>query len=1116
MTDDITRRDVLRGLGGLALTGAIGCGKVELGAPGEPGEPGDPTADVEQSIDFGTCATATIAAIANREIVVSNVEAYAQKSVAAGQTIDFRVSSPVPYQLSIVRLGWDTDSTSRDWTLHTFPIQTNPSQQSIRPGSYIHVESAFNPTVALTQLTLECWVRPFREDSGGYWQGLMSQHTNPVGGVGQCGFGLFLTDANVPCCYFGNGGMFKDEWFLSAEDPLLTLEWNHVVAVFNAGTARLYVNGAEVVSAIGFPSAVTPGPAPLRLGAYGDATGTSFFLDGDLAMPVIYRRALSGSEVAARHAVLPPQVPVDAAVVGCWPLEEEHGSIVADVSGCGRHGTIVNRGTWMIGGPGFNAGAVGRFEDYDPDTDATRGHGLRLSSIDLYDCAWQCSVSYTLPSDCPPGVYVGRITYNTTARYDVTFVVRQSAIRPNAPVLVLCATNTWHAYNMPFQLHSFYDSHPWGQPSYFQGFEMPWTFSTSNFPDTGGTAGGADPYLTFPNSNPGYSHLVRAERFLHVWLEQNGYDYDVISDRDLHSNPSILSSYQTMFIVGHSEYWTKESWTAVRDHVASGGNLIAASGNTMFWRVSYDNSVIECRKLPESVGGRPSPGFGELYHEHDHQRGGLMREAGYPAWQVTGLECDGYDGTSFPYVVTDPMHALFQTPEPIAVQSGMQLGGMYGVGHEFDVTLDTLRTATFPGSTPPPPSPGDYTPSVLAQGRGSISFDYIGTSNPDTANLRVVSEIAEWVRSGGGRVLSVGSINASQTLHADEHMAALFRNALHANGVVLRLNVLAIGQDGHFEMRGFDGSAWTAGWEAHGAGFGANPPTGVQWAPNSLAAMAITSTGSFYYKYNVGDGWSAWNDFGGVFQGRPAAVGWGRNRLDLFAHAGDHLWWKAWDGSTFTGWIDLGGSVASDPAAISWEGIRRSVAVRGTAGNIQYRYNMDGNWVLQDMGSAPGTAGFAYAPTMATFGGSRIAVFAVDTAGRAWVKHWNTTSWYPSLTGWLDLGQAGLTGRVHVASWGRDNYTAFGVGSNGRLKAKHFNSSSWSPSQTQPWTDLGGSLVGEPTVVSYRGSRIAVFGVAPSGRVQHILWDGVTTNPAWQDLGGTMRHSPAVFRWVAT
>ena len=147
----------------------------------------------------------------------------------------------------------------------------------------------------------------------------------------------------------------------------------------------------------------------------------------------------------------------------------------------------------------------------------------------------------------------------------------------------------------------------------------------------------------------------------------NGYDYDVIGDRDLHSNPSILSNYRTVFIVGHSEYWSREGWSAIRSYLASGGNVIVASGNTMFWRVSFDDSVIECRKKGQADGGeRPNAQWGELYHEHDHQRGGLMREAGCPAWQAIGLESVGYDGTHVPYKVTEPTHPFFQRPEAIA------------------------------------------------------------------------------------------------------------------------------------------------------------------------------------------------------------------------------------------------------------------------------------------------------------------------------------------------------------------------------------------------------------------------------------------------------------------
>ena len=121
MTDNITQRDVLRGLGGLALTGAIGCGELDQSFAG-----------------VGTYQTATIAAVANQPIVISAVEAYAEKSLAAGETIYFRVSSPVAYELSIVRLGWDTDTPLdekgfplRDWTVYTFP-RANAAQRSIR------------------------------------------------------------------------------------------------------------------------------------------------------------------------------------------------------------------------------------------------------------------------------------------------------------------------------------------------------------------------------------------------------------------------------------------------------------------------------------------------------------------------------------------------------------------------------------------------------------------------------------------------------------------------------------------------------------------------------------------------------------------------------------------------------------------------------------------------------------------------------------------------------------------------------------------------------------------------------------------------------------------------
>jgi len=1065
-TTGLTRRDVLRGLGGLIVAGPA----ILLDSPAH-----------------AAGGHSLIPAVPNLAQAVAGVQAYAQNSVHAGDAIDFRVSSTVPYQLSVARLGWDTESPSKDWTVHSFP-QAPALQRFIRPGSYVHVERALPSAVPQSQLTLECWVRPFRLA----WQGLITQYDYP----NQAGFGLFLADDGRPVLYMGNGGAFNAgflRYFPSAIPISPIRQWTHLCVVFNAGVASLYVDGANVAIALGLPATVTPGGAPLRLGAYGQDGTTRYFLDGDLAMPALYDRALPPVEVAQRAV---PNAPTAANSLGCWPLDEERGYSVRDVSTSQRDGIIVNRGTWMVGGPGFHAENVPRFDPYDPDTDAGRGHALRLSSSDLFDCAWPVSHSYTLPSDLLPGVYVGRILHSGGARYDVTFVVKKAVNRPAAPILVLCATNTWHAYNAAFDLFSFYSNHAGGQPGYYVGVNMPWSSA-------------ADPYIQYLDASWSYSHLLRAERLTHVWLEQNGYDYDVVSDRDLHNDPALLFDYSAVLVLGHSEYWSREAYDGIRDYLAGGGKLIVASGNTMFWRVSFDDEVIECRKLPETVGGRPNAQYGELYHEHDHERGGLMREAGLPAWRAIGLECIGYTGDRpSAYQVTNPTHAFFQSPESIAVSIGTEIGGQHSVGHEWDA-----RVQTIPGPYNPP-LPPEYDPIVLAEGRGNqnrlhYQADWIAGAN------QVISEIVDWPWSGGGRVLAAGSIAAGVGLHDDEKMSALFRNALHHFGIRHRVDAMAIGLDGHFNHKWFDGSSWGpsfGGWEDMGGGFGSHAPIGVMWAPDRISVMAISATGGFLYRDWNGSAWSSWSLLGSGFTGRPAAVGWGRNRLQLFARGTNgNLYEDAWNGSSWSGWNSLGSGATSDPSAISWEGNHLAVATLGATGQVLYKWYSNGAWGptptgWQDMGGT-----FARAPTLFAWNGNFINIFAVDASGAVYHKHWNGETWWPSLTGWDYLGGS-LASRVVVGSRGRNDFTLFGIGTDGRLKAKWWDWPNWGPSYTG-WQDLGGDLIGEPAVASYRGKTLSVMAVGSDARAKHLLWDGSTWS-AWQDMGGSLRASPALIPWI--
>jgi hypothetical protein len=1083
MSDQISRRDVLRGIGGFAFASALGC---------------DAPSDIEVATSaIGTCAATVIPAVPNRAVTVSGVEGWAEKSVAAGGTVNFRISSPVSYTLEIVRLGWDLDAANgaapnRDWVLKSF--SKTPSPQTYRPGSYIHVERALSPSQAYSAMTLECWVRPFRYEAGGAWQGVISQYNV----AGQAGFGLFLDSDNRPCMYFGNGGNYNPAWLCISPTALVgdgNRQWHHLAAVFSAGTASLYVNGVNVFggAVTGMPAQVLPGGAPFRIGAYGDQYGTGNFLDGDIAMPAIYSRALTPAQIQTRATTKPPTaVPTsDTGIIGCWPLTEEQGDVVADVSGCARPGLIVNRGTWMVGGPGFNAAGVPRLGPYNPQTDPTRGHGLRLSSASIYDCAaWPVNTTYTFPDDSRPGLYAGRVKYGSGQVYDITIVVRRSPTRPPAPIVVLCATNTWLAYNISLGGYSFYGGK---QPPYLLGINMPWTNA-------------AEPYQRY--YDPAYSHLVRAERFMHSWLERNGYDYDLISDKDLHDDPSLLNQYKALVIAGHSEYWSVDAKNAVGNFLNAGKGVVVASGNTMFWRVTYspDGSVIECRKKPSTVGGFDEAQWGELYHQHDKARGGLMREAGSPAWQTIGLECVGY-GPSSQYKVTAPSHPLYHFPEDIPVAVDTPLGGPQDVFHEWDV-----RPPMIPGSLTPA-MPPDYAPELLAQAWVTTDqrFDYQANRLPE--HNGVISEIIYWVKPSGGRLFNAGSIAASRGLHNDNKLAALFRNALHWDGVVVRATALTIGTDGVMRQRrreGFDWQPAAAGDDLGGTTFHTNPPVGVQWAPNSLAAMAINQSGVFKYNYNVGTGWAGWADFtGGTFVGRPAAVGWGRNRLNLFARTtGNRLLEKAWDGTTWTGWTDAGDSaIVSDPTAVSFQGTRLVVAARTSAGSIHVRTKTDGVWSFTNLGGT-----FAYPPTLHAFGGNRMVIFAVQSNGRCLAKVFNGNVWDAS---WTDL-VGSFTGRMQVGQLARDNFVVYGIGADGGIKLKQFDNGSWLPSPGGAWNaSLGGTFAGELSAISYRGSSITLMAVDTAGALKQATYDGNAWGP-WSTLATGQRVSPMVFSWVSS
>ena len=733
-----------------------------------------------------------------RALDVPGVHSYAQKIIAAGDTLQFRTSATVPYELSICRLGAEIDDPSGDEVLKTFPI-SEPTPQAIHPGSFVHVDKPLPADEPLAALTLEVWVRPWAVKG---WQTLISQHNYPA----NCGFGLFLDGDGALHFYLGDGGQYQADWTLAG--PKLEIRrWQHVVGTWDGKTKSIWLDG-QLVSQQPFEGPVKPGPAALWLGACGYDGPAVNLLEGDLAMPVVYGRTLSREEIQARFQEQGLKPAVGESVLACWPLDEERAERIADVSPHARHGRIVNAGTWMIGGPSFDGGKVPRYSDYDPAADPRRGHGLRLASDDYYDCQWKVTEEYQIPKTAKPGLYVGRFRFEIDGvprLYHATFVVKRRPDAPKAPILVIASTNSWLAYKAtsfcispPGLLYHWgtggitngpgnppaycmYRNHRAGQPAYKSGVNMPW-------PNAG-------PYVLYAQGGSGYSHLTRAERFALVWLEENGYRYDIVGDLDVHRDPKLLAGYKAVMINGHGEYWSSEAYHNLDRYLESGGNLMVLSGNVMLWRVSFneDQSIMECRKLGPGIGGRAGCTVGEIWHGQDGRRGSLMRECGTPAWKLIGLDTFGWASigpNDFGlYHVETPDHFLFNRPERVGLEKGQTFGGAPGgglpmaVGHECDVRVSLLRevTAEVPDGATLPEEPGGMV--TLANGvlPAYAGLDYFVGKVP--LKDAVVAHMLYWERPQGGRVFHAGSLGSGWGLSVDPKFQTLIRNVLHHFGV---------------------------------------------------------------------------------------------------------------------------------------------------------------------------------------------------------------------------------------------------------------------------------------------------------------------------------------------
>lgn len=409
-----------------------------------------------------------------------------------------------------------------------------------------------------------------------------------------------------------------------------------------------------------------------------------------------------------------------------------------------------------------------------------------------HGCGWDGVVTIPTAPSWRSGLYVVRLGDEPLSAW---FVVRADRRSPNRILLVL-ATNTWNAYN-EFGGRNLYTG------AVQMSFERPLAPGLLAKPDgAGARVVTGDAYLTYTASNDlsmwhGMAGWAGQERRFVAWAEREGAGFDVATNADVELVPGLLDGYDLVVSVGHDEYWSWNMRDAFDAFITHGGNVAFLSGNTCYWQVRLDGSVMTCFKHRFEE----DPLFGT---DQSHLTTTMWADpiVGRPEAALTGVSFTrgGYARTfrsvqrgSGGYEVHRPDHWLLAGTRS---RRGDVLGGAaVVVGYECDgcdlALRDGLPVATGAGGTPAgfevvataPATPfdRDTTPLPLAPG-GEYELDFharrlLGDDSAENRERLRHGHAVLGTYTRGGTVVTTGCTEWAYGLD-DEKIAQITRNVL--------------------------------------------------------------------------------------------------------------------------------------------------------------------------------------------------------------------------------------------------------------------------------------------------------------------------------------------------
>ncbi len=488
--------------------------------------------------------------------------------------------------------------------------------------------------------------------------------------------------------------------------------------------------------------------------------------------------------------------PHGPALVAAWNFQEEitrqgirETRRITDVSANQLHGRTVNVPTRAVTGYNWRA----KEQNFIHATD--QYGAIHFHDDDLDDARWAVDFTLKVPDDLPSGLYAARLRADADTDY-VPFYVRPLPGREKR-ICFLVPTASYLAYandhvTLTAPLAQLFVARA---PALQEGNivlseHREFGLSTYDVHSDGSGVAYSSRLRPILNMRPGFRHWLspslwqfNADLHLIDWLTTLGYEFDVITDQDLHhEGVDVLRPYRVVLTGSHPEYYSEQMLDHLHAYTEGGGRLMYLGANGFYWVINFDpenKNVIEVRKGHGSNAWRCRPG--EFHLSFTGEYGTLWRHRGRAPQRLAGVGfgAEGFDVSSY-YRRTedgrsDQLNWMFDGIAPDEKLGDFGLVGDGAAGLELDIydaalgsPPEALIAANSEGHT-------DIYLEVLEE----LFFNVPGSGG--TQNGRVRGDIVYFPTANGGAVWSASSIAYCGSLshnNYDNNISKLTKNVL--------------------------------------------------------------------------------------------------------------------------------------------------------------------------------------------------------------------------------------------------------------------------------------------------------------------------------------------------